>query len=152
MILLWLIPAGTDREAPVESSPEPSAPPAREQAPAPRDETPGEALAAARQKVRDLELALGAAVEERKRAETLMEQSEQDVEELERFIERIEERGEDPVDYADEGLQMFQPAFYAYQEALSRLEQAEASEAALREELAAAESRLAVLEEAAGER
>lgn len=147
LLVLWLYPTGTGRETPVETAPPPAAAPAA----APSSVGPGEApraaqeLATAQQAVRDLELALGAAVEERKRAEALLEQSEQDVEALERFIEQIEERGDNPADYAEEGLERFQPAFYAYQEAFSRLEQAEASEAALREELSIAEERLRAL-------
>jgi len=154
LIALWLYPTDTGREAPVETAPPSAAAPGGTPAGAERREAPQTAqeLATARQTLRDLELALGAAVEERKRAEALLEQSEQDVEDLERFIEQIEERGEDPADYADEGLEMFQPAFYAYQEAFSRLEQAEASEAALREELAAAEARVEALERQAGQR
>ncbi len=144
LIALWLYPTDTGREAPVETQPPPPAAPAGTPASAAQAEAPPTAQepATVEQTVRDLELALGAAVEERKRAEALLEQSEQDVEDLERFIEQIEERGEDPADYADEGLELFQPAFYAYQDAFSRLEQAQASEAALREELAAAEARL----------
>ena len=154
LIALWLYPTDTGREAPVETPPAPAAAPAGTPSASEQDEAPPAAqeLATARQTVRDLELALGAAVEERKRAEALLEQSEQDVEDLERFIEQIEERGEDPADYAEEGLEMFQPAFYAYQEAFSRLEQAEASEAALREELAAAEARVESLEQREGQR
>ncbi|WP_405220808.1 hypothetical protein [Lentisalinibacter sediminis] len=148
LIALWLYPTRTGREGPVETPPPPPAAPAGTQSSTGQGEAPptGQRLASARQTVRDLELALGAAVEERKRAEALLEQSEQDVEDLERFIEEIEQRGEDPVDYAEQGLEMFQPAFYAYQEAFSRLEQAEASEAALREELAEAEARVEALE------
>lgn len=161
-IVLWLFPRSTDREPPADlpadlPMEQPAAPADASPSASARDaEAAVDRLASARQAVRDLELALGAAVEERKRAEALLEQSEQAVEDLERFIERIEERGEDPADYAEEGLEMFQPAFYAYQEAFSRLEQAEASEAALREELAGAEARLAAIlaakKEEAGQR
>ena len=151
---LWLYPRSTERDPTVERPAERQAVPA-EASPSVSggDAAPAvDRLTSARQAVRDLELALGAAVEERKRAEALLEQSEQEVEDLERFIERIEERGEDPADYAEEGLQMFRPAFYGYREAFSRLEQAEASEAALREELASAEERVAAMDKEAGQR
>ncbi len=156
LALALLLPSGTEHEAPtpeerpapeIMPTPSPGAGDATESGGDPRSGGDGEATgdrpAALRQAIADLELALTAAVEERKRAEAALEQSEQDVVELERFIEEIEERGEDPADYADEGLEKFRPAYIAFEEASSRLEQAEESEAAIRAELAAAEERLA---------
>ena len=60
-------------------------------------------------------------------------------------MQEIEARGEDPADYADEGLERFQPAFYAYQDAFERLELAETMRASARAELDQAEDRLAQL-------
>lgn len=97
----------------------------------------------ARQRVDDAALALQSAVAGRKSAEMEMQEAERSVEELERFIEEIEARGEDPADYADEGLAKFQPAFYAYQDAFDRLELAENMEQTAAKELAEAEDQLA---------
>ncbi len=97
---------------------------------------------AARQRVEEASLALQSIVAQRKSAEIEMQKAERKVEELERFIEDIEARGEDPVDYADEGLAKFQPAFYAYQQAFDQLELAETMEQAATKELAEAEAQL----------
>ncbi len=100
-------------------------------------------VTAARQRIEDATLALQVVVAERKSAEAELQQAERDVAALERFIEEIEKRGEDPVDYADEGLAKFQPAFYAYQDAFDRLELAETMEQVAAEELAGAGDHLA---------
>ena len=102
-------------------------------------------IEAARQRVANAKLALQATVVEREKVEAQLAQAERDVTELERFIEEIEARGEDPVDYADEGLEMFQPAFYAYQQAFEQLELVESMHEAAQEEVAAAEQQLAEL-------
>lgn len=121
--------------------------------------TPGQTTAdesmgieAASQRVDDTKFALQTIVAERKHAEAQLEQAERDVAELERFIENIEARGEDPADYADEGLEMFQPAFYAYQEAFDKLELVESTQQTAEEQVAAAEKQLArILAESDGE-
>jgi Rad3-related DNA helicase len=95
-----------------------------------------------RRRVDDLKLALQSVVTERENLEGQLQQAEREVTRLERFVEEIEERGEDPVDYADQGLAMFQPAFDAYQSAFDRLELAESLEQTTAEELAAAEREL----------
>jgi len=104
---------------------------------------PSSSIDAARRQVADAELALRAAVAERKAAEAEISKAERDVVELERWIEDIEERGEDPVDYADEGLEKLQPAFFAYQQAFDRFELAETMESAASDELNAAKANLA---------
>ena len=96
-----------------------------------------------RQSIDELTVELKQIVDERSNAEELLRQAERDVASLERFIEEIEERGEDPVDYADEGLALYQPAFNAYQDAFDQLELAETMEQIATEELAAAENALA---------
>lgn len=98
---------------------------------------------AARQRIEDASSALQSIIAQRKSAEMAMQEAERQVEELERFIEDIEARGEDPADYANEGLARFQPAFYAYQDAFDKLELAETMERAAAEELAEAEDQLA---------
>lgn len=96
-----------------------------------------------RQSIDELTVELKQIVDERSNAEELLRQAERDVASLERFIEEIEERGEDPVDYVDEGLALYQPAFNAYQDAFDKLELAETMEQIATEELAAAENELA---------
>lgn len=108
-------------------------------------------LIEARQRVRNATLALQQAVAARKSAEAELQQTESSVEELESFIEAIEARGEDPVDYADEGLAMFQPAFNAYMDAFDRLELAETMEKAAADELVTAEQDLARIVTASGD-
>lgn len=98
-----------------------------------------------RLRVDDLTLSLQSIVAERENVEGELQQAEREVARLERFVEEIEERGEDPVDYADEGLAMFQPAFNAYQEASDKLELAETMEQTTTEELAVAERELALM-------
>ena len=85
--------------------------------------------------IADLQLALDAAIEMRQAAERKLLDSERDVEELEAYLDEIEARGEDPVDYADEGMEKFQPAFFAWQDAMQELEQAELIEAEARRAL-----------------
>ena len=97
---------------------------------------------AARQRVADAELALEMAVAQRKAAEVEIEKAEREVEELERWVAEIEARGDDPVDYADEGLEKLQPAFFAYQDASQRFELAEEMEVTATEELALAKAAL----------
>jgi hypothetical protein len=102
---------------------------------------PGD-VAYLRKRIKNLQSTLRDVVTQRASAEADLQQAERDVTELERFIDEIKARGEDPADYADEGLAMFQPAFYAYQNAFDKLELAEAMEQAAAEELAAAEAEL----------
>ncbi|MGI9295476.1 MAG: hypothetical protein ACR2PS_15970 [Pseudomonadales bacterium] len=97
-----------------------------------------------RLRVDNLTRSLQSIIAERESVEGELRQAEREVARLERFVEEIEERGEDPVDYADEGLAMFQPAFYAYQEASDKLELAESMEQTATEELAVAERELAL--------
>lgn len=95
-----------------------------------------------RKRIENLKSALRALTAERESAEAALQQSERDITELERFIDEIKARGEDPAEYADEGLAMFQPAFQAYQNAFDKLEMVESMEQTATEELAAAEDEL----------
>lgn len=128
-----------------EDSPAAAVSPGNEQldnnSPAPGSDDSNE-IDTARQRIADATLALQAAIAQRKAAEADLQTAEQEVEALERWIAEIEARGEDPVDYADEGLAKLQPAFYAYEDAFDRLELAEAMEAAASSELAAAKATL----------
>ena len=74
-------------------------------------------------------------------AEYLIAQSETDVEALERFIEELEARGEDPADHAEEGMELFTPAFEAYERASLKLQLAENDESIERIKLHGAERR-----------
>ena len=111
----------------------------------PADDTEPEAVRAARQRVADAEFTLETAIAQRKAAEADIQTAEREVEELERWVAEIEARGEDPVDYADEGLEKLQPAFFAYQDAAERLELAEEMEVAATEELALANAALSAM-------
>ena len=133
--------------SPQNNSPEPPATPADAK---PREALPGQnaepaTISAARQRVADAELALQTAVAQREAAEADIQIAEREVEELERWVAEIEARGEDPVDYADEGLEKLQPAFFAYQVAAERLELAEAMEITATEELALANAALSAM-------
>lgn len=97
------------------------------------------------QRVDQLQDALKTVVADRSSAEEQLRQAERDVAALERYIEEIEERGEDPVDHAEEGLAMFQPAFTAYQEAIEKLELATSVEQTLTAELIATERKVATI-------
>ncbi len=99
--------------------------------------------------IADLEASLEAAIEVREAAEAELDMSETDVAELEKFVDEIEARGDDPVDYADEGLEKFQPAFYRYQEAFAVFEQAELLEQGTRDALNDARRKLAALQQEA---
>ncbi|MEO0366837.1 MAG: hypothetical protein AAF265_15260 [Pseudomonadota bacterium] len=90
--------------------------------------------------VANLEAALALAIERRVQAEQALDALEAEVEELEAFVDDIEARGEDPVDYADEGLARFQPAFERYEAAFAILEEAEQVEQLAREALAEAKA------------
>jgi len=116
------------REKPVEALPSGQAEPG--------------AVVAARQRVADAERALQMAIAQRKAAEVDIQTAEREVEELERWVAEIEGRGEDPVDYADEGLEKLQPAFFAWQDAAQRFELAEQMEVTATEELALASAAL----------
>ena len=106
------------------------------------EEAEPDAVRAARQRVADAELALQLSTAQRKAAEIDIQTAEREVEELERWVAEIEARGEDPVDYADEGLEKLQPAFFAYQDASERFELAEEMEVTATEELALASAAL----------
>ncbi len=106
-----------------------------------RGDEPAE-LQSARQRVADAKLAVQTAITQREAAAADLKTAEREVESLERWVADIEARGEDPVDYADEGLARLQPAFFAYQDAFERYELAEAMEAEATEDLAAAEAKL----------
>ncbi|MEL6199514.1 MAG: hypothetical protein AAFR09_04820 [Pseudomonadota bacterium] len=88
--------------------------------------------------IAELEQALQLATERREQAEQVLDESERDVERLEAFVAEIRARGEDPADYADEGLEQFQPAFMRYQRAFAVFEEAELVEQAARDTLAEA--------------
>lgn len=88
--------------------------------------------------IAELEQSLQLAIERREEAERVLDESERDVEKLEAFVAEIRARGEDPADYADEGLEQFQPAFMRYQNAFAVFEEAELVEQAAREALAEA--------------
>lgn len=88
--------------------------------------------------IAELEQSLQLAIERREQAELVLDESERDVERLEAFVAEIRARGEDPADYADEGLEQFQPAFMRYQRAFAVFEEAELVEQAAREALAEA--------------
>ncbi|MEO0346069.1 MAG: hypothetical protein AAF229_07395 [Pseudomonadota bacterium] len=115
----------------------PSAP---EAAAATREPQPREAPAAdgPTYSIAELEQSLQLAIERREEAERVLDDSERDVEKLEAFVAEIRARGEDPADYADEGLEQFQPAFMRYQRAFAVFEEAELVEQAAREALAEA--------------
>ncbi len=112
---------------------------------APAADSEQAALSVARQRVADAELALEMAAAQRKSAEADIAIAEREVEELEQWVAEIEARGEDPVDYADEGLEKLQPAFFAYQDAVQRFELAEAMEITATEELALANAALSAM-------
>ena len=95
-----------------------------------------------RKRIENLKSAQRTLAAERQSAEAALQQSERDITEIERFIAEIKARGEDPAEYADEGLAMFQPAFQAYQNAFDKLEKVESMEQAATAELAAAEDEL----------
>ena len=101
-----------------------------------------EEVTTARQRVADATLALETAIAQRESAEADMQAAEQELEKLERWVEEIEARGDDPVDYADEGLARLQPALFAYEDAFERFELAESMEAEANEELAVAKTAL----------
>ena len=88
--------------------------------------------------IAELEQALQLATERREQAEQVLDESERDVERLEAFVAEIRARGEDPADYADEGLEQFQPAFMRYQRAFAVFEEAELVEQAAQDALAEA--------------
>ncbi|MEM7610637.1 MAG: hypothetical protein AAF270_03095 [Pseudomonadota bacterium] len=95
------------------------------------DDDPLPALIDANDKdIDDLQLALQAATQMRQTAELKLLDIEQELESLEQFVEAIEDRGEDPTDFADDGLEQFQPLFFRYQDAFAEFEQAEAIEQA----------------------
>jgi len=96
-----------------------------------------------RQRIEELQSQLRAVVAERRSADAALAQAEDDVTELERYLEEIKARGEDPTDYADEGAARFVPAFEAYQRAYEQHEAAVAMENSITAELAVAEQALA---------
>ncbi|MEO1595576.1 MAG: hypothetical protein AAFS02_10075 [Pseudomonadota bacterium] len=135
IVALWASrqPAQDTAQAPVSSlEPAPGLLPAGDAAPAEA------AVTGTSQRVADLEQALQLAIERRQRAEQQLEASEKDVERLEAFVDDIVARGEDPADYAEEGLKQFQPAFMRYEQAFASLEEAELVEQAARDALAEA--------------
>lgn len=93
--------------------------------------------------IAELENSLTISTEVRQLAAAELEKTEVALEELEQYVEDIEARGEDPSDFADEGLEKFQPAFYQYEERLAVLEQAEQMEQAVAEALQEARDKLA---------
>ena len=100
-------------------------------------------VAVLRQRIQSLEQQLREVGSKRRSAEAALVQAEYDVAELERYLEEIKTRGEEPSDYADEGVERFLPAFEAYQNAYEEREAAMARERTLTEELTIAKQALA---------
>lgn len=100
-------------------------------------------VAVLRQRIQSLEQQLREVGSKRRSAEAALVQAEYDVAELERYLEVIKTRGEEPSDYADEGVERFLPAFEAYQNAYEEREAAMARERTLTEELTIAKQALA---------
>lgn len=95
------------------------------------------------QHMETLQAELRAVVAMRQQAEAALLQAEQDVTDLEHYIEAIKLRGEEPTDYADEGVTRFLPAFEAYQQAVLDLEAATAAQDTIMTQLSEAEKALA---------
>lgn len=72
-----------------------------------------------------IQLGLRAAIIEQRAASEQLRQAELALTELEEFVSDLERRGEDPADYADEGLEKFRPAYLDFETAQTRLDQAE---------------------------
>ena len=89
---------------------------------------------------RDLELALEAAVAERESAEAALVRAQSELEAAEAQLEFRLDKGEDAELLADDAVAMIDAPFAELQRALRRLDQAEASAAALREALSRAVS------------
>ncbi|MEL7451650.1 MAG: hypothetical protein AAFN78_20750 [Pseudomonadota bacterium] len=133
MVAIWASRAPS--EAPASLGPA-----APETATTTREPEPREVTAAdgTTYSIAELEQSLQLAIERRKEAERVLDESERDVEKLEAFVAEIRARGEDPADYAEEGLEQFQPAFMRYENAYAMFEEAELVEQAAREALAEA--------------
>lgn len=95
------------------------------------------------QRMDNLQTQLLAVVAKRQQAEAALLQAEQDVADLEDYVDAIKLRGEDPTDYADEGVARFLPAFEAYQQAVVDFEEAALAEEEIMTQLSAAEKALA---------
>ncbi len=86
-------------------------------------------------KAADLEKELAVAVQQRETAEEALRLVELEVGALEKILDDIEVRGENPVDAQDETLDAFQKLFADYQDAIKDFENAEREEARINEQL-----------------
>ncbi len=85
------------------------------------------------------QLGLRAALIEQREAQEQLKSAEQALARLEEFVTDLERRGEDPADYAEEGLDQFRPAYSNFENARQRLELAESIIEDLRPQLSSAE-------------
>ncbi len=90
-------------------------------------------------KLSPVQLGLRAALIEKRDALEQFEAAEQALAQLEEYVSDLERRGEDPADYAEEGLEQFRPAYSNFENAQQRLQLAEAIIEDLRPQLSAAE-------------
>ncbi|MEM7277530.1 MAG: hypothetical protein AAF385_05335 [Pseudomonadota bacterium] len=86
-----------------------------------------------------IQLGLRAALIEKRDALEQFEAAEQALAQLEEYVSALEKRGEDPADYAEEGLEQFRPAYSDFENAQQRLELAESIIEDLRPQLSVAE-------------
>jgi hypothetical protein len=138
LIATWFLlrhgPAPADDAIPLTAPDLPADPPSLQSGPARLPETPPAPS------TRDLQLALEAAVAERKSAEAALVRAQSALEAAEEQLEFRLDQGEDAELLADDAVAMIDAPFAELQRALRRLDQAEASEASLREELSRAVS------------
>lgn len=123
----------TGPEVPVRDSEHRAVPAAGGNAAAPEVEGPDRLPA-----IRDLELALEAALAEQRAAESALRNAETALLDVEEQLDLRVEQGEAPDDLEAEATAMLDGVFASVQDALRRLDQADASVEMLEEELAAA--------------
>ena len=138
LVFLW--PADrrgdtTGPEAPARGSAHEAAPAAGGNVAAPEVEGPDRLPA-----ISDLELALEAALAEQRAAESALRNAETALLDVEEQLDLRVEQGEAPDDLEAEATAMLDGVFASVQDALRRLDQADASVEMLEEELAAARS------------
>ncbi|MFK7898222.1 MAG: hypothetical protein AB8G23_20485 [Myxococcota bacterium] len=75
-------------------------------------------------------------------SESSLNEVEREIDAVERFIEDLEERGDDPADFAEEGMAKLRPAIERFEARLEVVEQDEQREAEARSRLDAAEAEL----------
>ncbi|MEM6581928.1 MAG: hypothetical protein AAF699_11675 [Pseudomonadota bacterium] len=95
------------------------------------------------QRMESLQAELSEVVAKRQQAEAALLQAEQDVTDLENYVEAIKSRGEEPTDYTEEGMDRFLPAFEAYQQAVLDFEASTAAEETIMTQLSEVEKALA---------